>query len=309
MATQRLQDEKSVARRSYSYLTVPLVIIFCFALAFVLFLVVRNSPDAAAQINRSVFNGREHGPAMAEVKIAKPTEPASALEVVVLPTLTPLPSAAPELALPPSATAQLLPTSTPLPTNTLIPTASLPAWTATSSPTALPLPTDTPVPTASPTATVQVAYVEAPSPTPLPTDTAEPIPTRYVAATPNPSGGVASGEHWIDVDLTRQMVFAFEGNTVVNSFIVSTGTWQYPTVTGQYRVYVKYRSTTMSGPGYSLPNVPYTMYFYKGYGIHGTYWHNNFGTPMSHGCVNLTIPDAEWLYNWSSVGTLVNIHY
>jgi lipoprotein-anchoring transpeptidase ErfK/SrfK len=51
------------------------------------------------------------------------------------------------------------------------------------------------------------------------------------------------------------------------------------------------------------------MYFYKGYGLHGTYWHSNFGTPMSHGCVNLTIPDAQWLYNWASVGTLVNIHY
>jgi lipoprotein-anchoring transpeptidase ErfK/SrfK len=141
---------------------------------------------------------------------------------------------------------------------------------------------------------------------------AAPIPTRYAAPTAKPGGTTAgglSGERWIDVDLTRQMVYAFEGNTVINSFLVSTGTWQYPTVTGQYHVYIKYRSTTMSGPGYSLPNVPYTMYFYKSYGIHGTYWHNNFGTPMSHGCVNLTIPDAEWLYNWSSIGTLVNVHY
>ena len=65
----------------------------------------------------------------------------------------------------------------------------------------------------------------------------------------------------------------------------------------------------MAGPGYYLPNVPYTMYFYQGYGLHGTYWHHNFGTPMSHGCVNLATPDAEWLYNWASVGTLVNVHY
>ena len=64
----------------------------------------------------------------------------------------------------------------------------------------------------------------------------------------------------------------------------------------------------MSGPGYYLPDVPYVMYFYDGYGLHGTYWHSNFGTPMSHGCVNLSIPDAEWLYNWADVGTLVNIH-
>ena len=58
-----------------------------------------------------------------------------------------------------------------------------------------------------------------------------------------------------------------------------------------------------------LPNVPYTMYFYKGYGIHGTYWHHNFGHPMSHGCVNMRTSDAAWLFNWASVGTPVVTHY
>ena len=120
---------------------------------------------------------------------------------------------------------------------------------------------------------------------------------------------MSGGTRWIDVDLTHQMTYAYEGNTIVNSFLVSTGTWQYPTVTGQYHIYVKYRYTDMSGPGYYLPNVPYTMYFYEGYALHGTYWHSNFGHPMSHGCVNLSIPDAGWLYNWASVGTLVNVHY
>jgi lipoprotein-anchoring transpeptidase ErfK/SrfK len=105
------------------------------------------------------------------------------------------------------------------------------------------------------------------------------------------------------------MVYAYEGDVVVNSFVVSTGTWATPTVTGQYKIYVKYRSAKMSGPGYYLPNVPYIMYFYKGYGLHGTYWHNNFGTPMSHGCVNLRTEDAGWLFNWASVGTIVNVHY
>jgi len=51
------------------------------------------------------------------------------------------------------------------------------------------------------------------------------------------------------------------------------------------------------------------MYFYEGYSLHGTYWHHNFGHPMSHGCVNMRTSDAAWLYNWASVGTLVNIHY
>ncbi|MBK9924861.1 MAG: L,D-transpeptidase [Anaerolineales bacterium] len=134
----------------------------------------------------------------------------------------------------------------------------------------------------------------------------------YVPPTAGPKPVYAStgnGERWIDVDLTNQRTYAYEGDTLVNSFVVSTGTWATPTVTGQYNIYVKYRSARMSGPGYSLPNVPYIMYFYGSYGLHGTYWHNNFGTPMSHGCVNLTTDDAAWLYNWASVGTLVNVHY
>ena len=136
---------------------------------------------------------------------------------------------------------------------------------------------------------------------------------EYVA--PRPSGELpeiarsGNGTRWIDVDLTNQAVYAYEGDVMVNSFIVSTGTWLTPTVVGQYKIYVKYRSAKMSGPGYYLPNVPYIMYFHKGYGLHGTYWHNNFGTPMSHGCVNLRTDDAAWLYDWASVGTVVNVHY
>ena len=91
-------------------------------------------------------------------------------------------------------------------------------------------------------------------------------------------------------------------------FLVSTGTWQHPTVLGSFKVYVKYRYADMSGPDYYLPDVPYVMYFYKGYGLHGTYWHSNFGTPMSHGCVNLPTGDAGWLFDWASVGTVVNVH-
>ena len=65
----------------------------------------------------------------------------------------------------------------------------------------------------------------------------------------------------------------------------------------------------MTGPGYYLPDVPFTMYYYKGYGIHAATWHNNFGTPMSHGCINMRLEDAQWMFNWASIGTLVNIHY
>ncbi len=125
---------------------------------------------------------------------------------------------------------------------------------------------------------------------------------------PAPGHGTA-GEKWIDINLSTQTLTAYEGRTPVFTAIVSTGTSRTPTVVGTYSIYVKYRATTMSGPGYHLTNVPFTMYFYRGYGIHGTYWHNNFGTPMSHGCVNMRTPDAEWLYNWAPVGTKVVTHY
>ena len=178
-----------------------------------------------------------------------------------------------------------------------------------------PAPASTDVPATVPT--------QAPSITPEATETPGQMSMEIVANTPTseyvplptsaaPKPAVASsgnGTRWIDVDLTNQRVYAYEGDTVVNSFIVSTGTWLTPTVTGQFNIYVKYRSNKMSGPGYYLPDVPYIMYFHGSYGLHGTYWHNNFGTPMSHGCVNLTIDDAGWLYNWASVGTVVNVHY
>ena len=118
-----------------------------------------------------------------------------------------------------------------------------------------------------------------------------------------------NGERWIDVNLSEQRVYAYEGDIVVSSFVVSTGVAQTPTVTGNYKIYVRVRVQDMSGPGYYLTDVPYVMFFYGDYGFHGTYWHNNFGTPMSRGCVNLTIPDSEWLYSWASVGTVVNVHY
>jgi LysM repeat protein len=117
------------------------------------------------------------------------------------------------------------------------------------------------------------------------------------------------GERWIDVNLSTQTLIAYAGQKAVFRTKVSTGTQRTPTVVGTFRVYVKLASTRMRGPGYDLPNVPYVMYFYRGYGLHGTYWHNNFGTPMSHGCVNLSVDDARWLYNWASVGTKVVTHY
>jgi lipoprotein-anchoring transpeptidase ErfK/SrfK len=176
--------------------------------------------------------------------------------------------------------------------------------------TATPTPTATFTATATPTSTPTLTYTPTPTFTNTPTDipTNTPEPTLTVAPPPAPVSA-GNGERWIDVDLSNQMVYAYEGDVVVNAFLVSTGKSQTPTVTGQYRIYVKYTAADMSGPGYYLPSVPYVMYFYRGYGFHGTYWHSNFGTPMSHGCINLETSNAAWLFNWASVGTLVNIHY
>lgn len=111
-------------------------------------------------------------------------------------------------------------------------------------------------------------------------------------------------EKWIDVDLSEQRVVAYEGTTLVNSFIVSTGLPRTPTVKGTFRIRMKVSSQTMSGGSaaygyYYLPNVQWVQYFYEGYAFHGTYWHDNFGQPMSHGCVNMRNEDAKWLFDWA----------
>jgi lipoprotein-anchoring transpeptidase ErfK/SrfK len=178
----------------------------------------------------------------------------------------------------------------------LTPTATA---TATMTATQTPTPTDTPTPTPTDTPTSE------PTATPYPT---EPPQVEYTYPDGQSAQTVSDSGRWIDVDLSDQMVYAYESDQIVNSFLVSTGTWKHPTVTGQFHIYVKFRYTDMHGPDYFLPDVPYTMYFYKGYGLHGTYWHHNFGTPMSHGCINLRTEDASWLYYWAEVGTLVNIH-
>lgn len=232
----------------------------------------------------------ESKPPFAQVNIAKPAAASQPMVQVIAPTVT----------------------LTAMPTETVIEEAQPEVVTIppTLEPTleVIALPTETPFipPTAAqPEVTSEPGAVSAEivADTPTPEFT-EPTVAPYIS----PQVASNGGEHWIDVDLSQQRVYAYEGDTLMNSFVVSTGTWQTPTVTGKFKVWIKVRSQAMTGPGYYLPDVPYVMYFYKDYGLHGTYWHNNFGTPMSHGCVNLTIPEAEWLYNFSSVGTVVNVH-
>jgi LysM repeat protein len=142
----------------------------------------------------------------------------------------------------------------------------------------------------------------------VPVTTVVPVTTQAPAA----KNAVSSGK-WIDVNLKTQRLTAYEGSNAVFSSLVSTGLAWYPTPTGTFQVYLKYQAQLMTGGSgrdyYYLPNVPYVMYFYQSYAIHGTYWHNNFGRQMSHGCVNLPTPSAQWVFNWAPMGTPVNIHY
>jgi len=125
----------------------------------------------------------------------------------------------------------------------------------------------------------------------------------------------------IYVDLTNQRLYAYEGKKMVFNFPVSTGKW-YPTPTGDFRIWVKLRYTRMSGGDssigtyYNLPNVPFVMFFYnneisktRGFALHGAYWHNNFGHPMSHGCVNMRTEDVEKLYSWANPVSTSNTTY
>ena len=153
----------------------------------------------------------------------------------------------------------------------------------------------------------------SPSPFSSPTSTSLPITNKTFASyfshswdIPKPTGD--NSDFWLEVDLSSQTLFAYQGSTLLKSFAVSTGTSDFRTVPGSFKIYAKYTYYTMRGSGYYLPDVPYSMFFFKGYSIHGTYWHHNFGMPMSHGCVNMETSAAAWLYSQTSIGTPVFVH-
>jgi len=132
--------------------------------------------------------------------------------------------------------------------------------------------------------------------------------THSHAVTPTRLAQQATNQ-WIEIDLSKQQLIAWNGRTPVRTFLVSTGKRSTPTHPGTFAIQSKYRSSPMRGANYYVPDVPYTMYFSGGYALHGAYWHNRFGSPVSHGCVNLRVSSARWLYNWASTGTPVVIHH
>lgn len=116
----------------------------------------------------------------------------------------------------------------------------------------------------------------------------------------------------ITVDIGKQMLYAWEGGKILHQTKISSGLPKTPTVKGSFKILWKTPLTRMKGESkwygkYDYKNVPHTMYFYQDYAIHGAYWHNRFGRPNSHGCVNVPLTSAEWLYNWAPRGTRVEI--
>lgn len=124
----------------------------------------------------------------------------------------------------------------------------------------------------------------------------------------------------IEVDLSNQRLYAYENGQKIFDFLISSGTWNR-TPTGEFKIWTKIKSQKMSGGSkelgtyFYLPNVPYIMFFYNdqvpkqmGYSTHGTYWHNQFGKPMSHGCINMKTEEAKVLYEWADMDTPIVIY-
>jgi hypothetical protein len=155
----------------------------------------------------------------------------------------------------------------------------------------------------------------------------------WQADNPNPLGDpYAPGRKWIEVSISEQVLRAYQGGTLISQSYVSTGIEPNHTEQGVFHVRYKLPETDMAGitnskgevtemgedsteklePGeipYTVEDVPDVMYFnHEAEALHGAYWHNNFGTPMSHGCVNLPLYFAEFLYGWAPLGTMVWVH-
>jgi len=121
---------------------------------------------------------------------------------------------------------------------------------------------------------------------------------------------------WLVADVTTKRMYAYEGTTLVKSFLVSAGAPKTPTVLGKYAIYAKYKSQDMKGSNadgsrYFQPAVPYVNYFYSDYAVHGNYWRPDswFGNiNSSHGCIGVRTSDGAWIYNWAPIGTPVIVH-
>ncbi|MGH2550702.1 MAG: L,D-transpeptidase [Thermomicrobiales bacterium] len=149
------------------------------------------------------------------------------------------------------------------------------------------------------------------------------------AENPDPVGDIsAPGRKWVEVNISQERLWAYQGDTVVMTTLVSTGLAPNHTERGTFHIWMKFEKQTMSGftggtgevvslgdtpvaggTHYEVKDVPNVMYVNTdAEALHGAYWHNNFGQPMSHGCINLPLDVAAWMYGWTPLGTMVWVH-
>ena len=125
----------------------------------------------------------------------------------------------------------------------------------------------------------------------------------------------AVGEKWIDINLSNKTVTAYEGATVVRGPVsIVDGAPETPTVTGTYHIYLQNATQTMRGQNadgtpYEAEGIPWISYFYEGYALHGAPSRSSFGFSGSHGCLNMPVGEAKWIYDWATIGTTVVSHY
>lgn len=148
---------------------------------------------------------------------------------------------------------------------------------------------------------------------------ATPMKVNAPGAEGNPDAGALADTKWIDVNLADKTVTAYVGNEVVwGPRPIVDGKAGNETVTGTYEIYLRYEKQDMTNAAYYPeghpkhyynPDVPWVQYFHRGYGFHGAPWRDSFGYSGSHGCINMPVHEAKWLYDWAGEGTRVEVHF
>lgn len=174
---------------------------------------------------------------------------------------------------------------------------------------ATPLPLPVPIVFSTPTFLPTIYPTQTATPTAIPTPTFTPV---YTPVAIQPIVVDPSGKR-IYVDLAAQRLSYLDGPTLVGTMLISSGLSITPTPKGTFAIMAKipsirYRGYNRDGSIYDYPNTKWNLRFKPSYYLHGAYWHNNFGHPMSHGCINIAYRDVEALYDWADVGTPVIIY-
>jgi lipoprotein-anchoring transpeptidase ErfK/SrfK len=121
------------------------------------------------------------------------------------------------------------------------------------------------------------------------------------------------GDPFLLVDVSEQKLFAYKGEVLVKEFVVSTGDFLRPTLLGEFDIYNKYEKIDLigkdniTGEAYYYRDVEYVMQFWGAFYIHSVYWHDDFGKPVSNGCVNMRVEDAKWVFEFAPLGTKLKV--